>query len=262
VEIIPVIDLMHGIVVRGIGGRRDEYQPIVSKIVDSPRPLDVARAIRDHFGLERFYIADLDGLMGEIPHWETFGWLIADGFQLDIDMGVRDLDQARRLLRRGAAHLILSLESFPDPEDLPRWVAQLDPEKILFSLDLKAGAPITPSTNWPSDPLQIANLVANAGITQMIVLDLAHVGSNSGLGTLSLCRDIAQAHPNLSLITGGGIRSGHDLQSLHAEPLAGLLVASALHDGRITASDIRLFASSESGESPIPPKPSIDLPSP
>lgn len=244
-EIIPVIDLMHGHVVRGIGGRRDEYQPIVSKFTDSSRPLDVARAIRDRFGLERFYVADLDGLMGEIPHWETFGWLIADGFQLDIDMGVRELEQARRLLRRGVARVILSLESFPDPRELPHWVTQLGPEKLLFSLDLKNGSPLIAESSvatgdaWPTDPLAIVDRVASSGITQFIVLDLAHVGSNTGIGTLDLCRRISVAHPHLSLISGGGIRSISDLKSLQSEPLAGILIASSLHDGRISSAELR-----------------------
>ncbi len=240
-ELIPVIDLMHGLVVRGIGGRRDEYQPIVSSIVDSARPLDVARAIRDRFGLEHFYIADLDGLTGEIPNWDAFGWLIADGFQLDIDMGIRDIEQARRLLRRGGVRLILSLESFPDPNDLSRWVSQLGSEKLLFSLDLKAGSPMVSGDAWLRDPLKIVAQVVTAGITNLIVLDLAHVGLNSGVGTLDLCRDIMAQHPQLSLITGGGIRSGKDLKSLQNEPLAGLLIASALHDGRISSDEIRSF---------------------
>lgn len=240
-ELIPVIDLLHGLVVRGIGGRREEYQPIVSSIVDSARPLDVARAIRDRFGLDHLYIADLDGLTGEVPNWDAYGWLIADGFQLDIDMGIRDLEQARRLLRRGGARLILSLESFPDPKDLSRWVSQLGSEKLLFSLDLKAGIPMVAGDAWPNDPQKIVEQVVAAGITNLIVLDLAHVGSNSGVGTLDLCRRIMERHPQLSLITGGGIRSGEDLKSLQNEPLAGLLIASALHDGRITSQDVRTF---------------------
>lgn len=240
-ELIPVIDLMHGLVVRGIGGRRDEYQPIVSSIVDSARPLDVARAIRDRFGLDHFYIADLDGLTGEIPNWEAYGWLLADGFQLDIDMGVREIEQARRLLRRGASRVILSLESFADPKDLSRWVSQLGSERLLFSLDLKSGTPMVSSDAWPAEPEKIVEQVVSAGITNLIVLDLAHVGSNSGVGTLDLCRNIMEQYPHLSLITGGGVRSGEDLKSLENEPLAGLLIASALHDGRISADDVRTF---------------------
>lgn len=243
-EIIPVLDLMQGHVVRGIGGRRDEYQPIVSQLTDSSRPLDVARAIRDRFALDRFYVADLDSLQGEIPHWDAYGWLIADGFELEIDLGSQDIDQARRLLRRGTARVILSLESFAAPADLPRWVQELSPHNLVFSLDLKAGTPLTASGQWPTDPLQIAAHIAEAGIRNLIVLDLQHVGSQAGLGTLDLCRQIATAHPHFNITTGGGIRSDEDLQTLAREPIARLLVASALHDGTLTPAAIQRLSRS------------------
>jgi len=43
-RIIPVIDLMHGQVVRGIAGQRHTYQPIQSRLVASADPMAVARA--------------------------------------------------------------------------------------------------------------------------------------------------------------------------------------------------------------------------
>ena len=37
-RIIPVLDVLGGCVVRGVGGRRDEYRPIVSKLCNSREP--------------------------------------------------------------------------------------------------------------------------------------------------------------------------------------------------------------------------------
>ncbi len=42
-QIIPVIDLQHGMVVRAAGGRRHEYRPLVSKLADDAQPVTVAR---------------------------------------------------------------------------------------------------------------------------------------------------------------------------------------------------------------------------
>src|SRR4051794_1159067 len=44
-EIIPVIDLKDGTVVRARMGRRDQYQPIVTPLSPTSDPLDVARAL-------------------------------------------------------------------------------------------------------------------------------------------------------------------------------------------------------------------------
>ena len=61
--ILPVLDLKQGQVVRGIAGRREEYRPIVSKLTTSSRPLDVARAFREHFRFDELYVADLDAIV-------------------------------------------------------------------------------------------------------------------------------------------------------------------------------------------------------
>src|SRR3954451_24567824 len=45
-QIIPVLDIQGGIVVRAIGGRRSEYRPLVSRLTDSTEPLAVAHAMR------------------------------------------------------------------------------------------------------------------------------------------------------------------------------------------------------------------------
>ena len=42
-KILPVIDLMQGCVVRGIGGRREEYRPIESRLARDSRPVSVGR---------------------------------------------------------------------------------------------------------------------------------------------------------------------------------------------------------------------------
>jgi hypothetical protein len=43
-RILPVLDLMNGVVVRGVGGRRSEYRPVASRLAVSADPADVAAA--------------------------------------------------------------------------------------------------------------------------------------------------------------------------------------------------------------------------
>ena len=65
-DVFAVLDLMQGQVVRGIAGRRREYQPICSRLTPSAAPLDVACGFRDHFGLTNLYLADLDAIGGAV----------------------------------------------------------------------------------------------------------------------------------------------------------------------------------------------------
>jgi phosphoribosylformimino-5-aminoimidazole carboxamide ribotide isomerase len=73
----------------------------------------------------------------------------------------------------------------------------------------------------------------------MIVLDLADVGVSRGTGTLDLVRRLRSAHPQLELTAGGGVRGIDDLRQLADAGCDAALVASALHDGRITPDEVR-----------------------
>src|SRR5205814_967682 len=81
-----------GVVVRGVGGRRDEYRPVVSRLVDRPDPFSVARAFRDQLGLTRLYVADLDAILHQRPNRDVYRLLANEGFELMIDAGLRSVE--------------------------------------------------------------------------------------------------------------------------------------------------------------------------
>jgi phosphoribosylformimino-5-aminoimidazole carboxamide ribotide isomerase len=247
-QIIPVIDLLDGVVVRGVAGRRSEYRPIESRIVAGSDPIDVARAFREKLGLSQIYVADLDGILHARPHCELYRELSQEGFSLLVDAGVRALNDAAAVFTAGARATIAALETLPGPGHLRALCSEFGPERMIFSLDLTNGRPMVASDQWQSsDPLEIGSMAARAGIERMIVLDLSHVGVGSGVGTGELCRSLRQRHPKLRIITGGGVRDCDDLRALEPLGLEGVLVASALHNGAITASDIQVLRSKTSG---------------
>src|SRR5215470_8940340 len=86
--ILPVLDMMNGQIVRGVAGRREEYRPIVSKLIDSAEPLAVARAFRDQFGFTEFYLADLDAIQSGQAALDVYRCLQAEEFRLWIDAGI------------------------------------------------------------------------------------------------------------------------------------------------------------------------------
>jgi phosphoribosylformimino-5-aminoimidazole carboxamide ribotide isomerase len=238
-QILPVIDLLGGVVVRGVAGRRAEYRPIVSRLVDRPDPLDIARAFRGALGLDTLYIADLDAILDRCPNWDIYRSLAREGFSLWVDAGLRDVALARELLAAGAKAVIAGLETCSGPELLEALCAEVGAERVVFSLDLHAGRPLGELSRWgTADPHQIAARGVEAGIRRLIVLDLAHVGGNGGLATVEFCRRLRAAHPRLELITGGGVRDAGDLAAIGRSGIAGVLVASALHDGRLTRHDL------------------------
>jgi phosphoribosylformimino-5-aminoimidazole carboxamide ribotide isomerase len=235
-RIIPVIDIKESQVVRGIAGRRSEYRPVVSRLTHSTKPLDVAEAFRTQFGLTTIYLADLDAIAGAPPLLGTFRALQGRGFQVLVDAGMRDVSQVMVLADAGVQGVVLGLETIDGPDVLGQVCRQIGFERIFFSLDLKDGRPLGNLSAWTSpEPFAIAEQAIGLGIRRLILLDLARVGMGEGTGTEPLGRKLRSLYPNVEVIVGGGVRDAEDLRRLEKWGASGVLVASALHDGRLAS---------------------------
>jgi len=230
-RVIPVIDLMGGIVVRGIAGRRQEYRPLVTRLTTSVQPVDVARALAVHFGFREFYLADLDAIGGAEPDFEALDELAGMRLRLWIDAGVRDAPDALRIAGH-AETVVLGLETLAGPESLTNVCRILPAERLVFSLDLRSGQPLCDMSRWPTqNPAEIITIALEQGVKRILILDLARVGTAGGPGSLDLCK-WARSRPNcLEVSVGGGIRGAADLEQLKLAGADVALMASALHDG-------------------------------
>jgi phosphoribosylformimino-5-aminoimidazole carboxamide ribotide isomerase len=239
-RIIPVIDILNSVVVRGVAGQRSEYRPIESCLCDSAEPLAIANAFRNQFGLSTLYVADLDAILHAEPNFEIYETLKDDGFELLIDSGLRNAFDAEASLMAGASKVIAGLETWPSLATLEMMLHKFGPERVIFSLDLKNGRSIRKLDDVLSDdPVDIGCAVIECGIRELIVLDLASVGVASGPTTLEICKELKDFARKLKLITGGGVRSSADLATLREAGTDGVLVASSLHDGSITPDDLQ-----------------------
>ncbi len=237
-RIVPVLDIMGREVVRGVGGRREEYRPLRGKLTASSRPLEVAEALADRFGFREFYVADLDAILGGEPDWTLYAELRRRGFVLSVDAGVRRAADARRLADAGIDDLVVGLETLEGPNELAKMVREFG-TRLLFSLDLWAGRPLTASTAWPErDAETLADRAIELGVHRLLVLDLTRVGCAGGTGTRELCARLCASHPNLEIHAGGGVRHRDDLEELKRCGVQTVLVASALHDGRLSRADL------------------------
>ncbi len=240
-RILPVLDLQQGKVVRGVGGRRHEYRPIVSKWTRSTEPLALAEALRSAYGFHDFYLADLDAIAGQPPSWELFARLLARGFRIAVDAGIREEPDGQRLLEAGV-DCVVGLETLAGPDTLRALLILPCKDRLIFSLDLKDGEPLGNHACWrATDAWSIAEQVMEWGVQRLIVLDLARVGVGEGVGTEDLCRRIKRAQPQVELIAGGGVRGIEDLRRLEDCGVNQALVASALQDGRLRPEDASEF---------------------
>ena len=243
-RIIPVLDLKGGVVVRGVGGRRDDYRPIRSQLASDPSPASVAQAFHDA-GFDEMYIADLDSLAGQTPDFASLQAIAPYQRRLWIDAGLKsasELQALRTFLQpfRVECRPILALESLDHPHAIGNILDTSDVENAVFSLDLKDGVPQSNTAAWRamSIPEIVAAVVAQ-GIQTLILLDLSFVGESYGVGVIELCQQIRRTYSSLTLVSGGGVRSLDDVAALHQAGCDAVLVASALHDGRLTTNAVR-----------------------
>jgi phosphoribosylformimino-5-aminoimidazole carboxamide ribotide isomerase len=210
-ELIPVLDLMGGVVVHARRGQRAAYRPIETPLCPGADPLDIAGALLQLAPFRTLYVADLDAIRGTGGHGSVIAALEARFPALDIwvDAGTADVGGRR----------VVGSETLPDIEAAQ---AALVGEAIL-SLDHDADGALGP-----------AELHATAALwpQQVIVMTLARVGAGDGPDFARLAEVQGKAGGR-RIYAAGGVRGAEDLERLEAMGIAGVLLASALHDGRI-----------------------------
>jgi len=229
VRVVGVIDLKAGAAVRAVRGERERYRPVGD-------PLSLARRFRDALGLEELYVADLDAIGGGGGQDAIIAEL-ARGARVMVDAGVSEPERARALLGLGAHRVVVGTETLTDADALDRLLGE--PGAVVLSLDLRDGRVLSRDPRLAGLPaLDAVARLARAGLREVIVLDLARVGSGMG-PDVRLIAELHAAFPGLELLAGGGVRDAGDLRALADAGAAGALVATALHRGVIGRRELR-----------------------
>jgi phosphoribosylformimino-5-aminoimidazole carboxamide ribotide isomerase len=246
-KILPVIDLLGGQVVHAVRGDRSRYRPLQTQLIGGSDPCNLAGALRTEFGWQSIYVADLDAIQGRPPNRAQIDQLLASEYDLWLDAGLTSLADAVywSQIEVGGHRLrsiIVGLESLRSARELRSIVDGLGPERVVFSLDLRAGQPILGADDWdaPDTPM-LVHAIAAAGIRRWIVLDLASVGGSAGTPTLGICRYLRQQLADAQITSGGGVRDLTDLRQLQCSGCDYALVATAIYQGRLTKADLAPF---------------------
>ena len=238
-RIAGVIDLRLGRAVHARGGHRDRYEPVAraAGVAVHGEPLTLARAYAAN-GVRELYVADLDAIAGAPPQQAVVARLAAEGLPVMLDAGVSSVDAAARASAT-AEGVVVGLETLSSWSALERIADAIGPARTVFSLDLRDGIPlgrVVPGDGWPVPAIAARAVAAGAGT--VLVIDVAQVGLSTGPDVERL-RAIRAAIPGAALLAGGGVRHGDDLDRLAECGCDGALVATALHDGRLSKFEVR-----------------------
>jgi HisA/HisF family protein len=226
-QVIPVLDLKSRAVVRAQMGERERYRPIQTPLAPTSDPVDVARGLLSVHRFQTLYIADLDAIEGRGDNDAAIGQLRRAFPQLSlwVDNGIADHAGAVAWLGSRRDCLVLGSETQRDPA----LVGDLsDHPRVVLSLDFR-GVQFAGPTQLLDDP--------SVWPHRLIVMTLARVGSGTGPDTVRIAEVGARA-PGRSIYAAGGVRDASDLGALCQLGVAGALVATSLHDGRLSGADI------------------------
>jgi HisA/HisF family protein len=223
-DIIPVIDLKGGKAVHAAGGNRADYRPLATPLCPDGDPVTAAKGLLGVCPARMLYIADLDAIERQAVQRraiERLGAALPD-VALWIDNGSASPQDQLAL-----KHLRPVLGS----ESLTATPPYIPPQTVL-SLDFRGDRFLGPRSLldgpacWPQD---------------IIVMTLHRVGAGRGPDLRRLSDIIAMAGAGRRVYAAGGARNLADLHALVQTGAAGVLIASALHSGAITAPELASF---------------------
>lgn len=229
---------MSGKVVHAKHGLRGQYQPINSQLTPSSEPLAIVEALLKLYPFATLYIADVDAILGLGAHIEVIESISKTYPQLNLwlDNGIGQAN-ARALYMGNQVKAIVGSENIENLQDY-RAISYACHSQHILSVDFnQLGAMGIPELHetahyWPDE---------------VICMTLSKVGSGQGFDIERLKQ--LQAMNRLrkipsSLYAAGGLRDVNDIKSLAELSIKGVLVATALHHGKLSTGDIKQLATS------------------
>ncbi len=227
-QVIPVLDLMAGEVVRARRGDRASYRRLKSSLSPTSDPVAVVHGLLAVYPFPTLYVADLDAIQCNGDNTGALRRIRAEfpALQMWVDNGAADLAALDALIGADLGIPVIGSESQRDSKLIAQHRGS---RRVVLSLDFRGDAfqgpreILTEPALWPH---------------RIIVMTLGRVGSGDGpdLARLAEIRAIAGG---CEIYAAGGVRDAADLSALKAAGASGALIATALHERRILGTDLK-----------------------
>ncbi len=235
--IFPAIDLRRGQVVRLAQGRDD-----AATIYDDDPAQTAHRWQRE--GAEWLHVVNLDAAFGE-PSAVNLAALdrILTAVQIPVQYGggLRDLQSVETAIARGVARSVIGTGALTNPTLVSESVSRLGSERVVVGIDARDG--IVATHGWralSSIPvLDLANQMAERGVTRVVYTDIARDGMLKGIDAEGVARFARET--GLRVIASGGVAAARDVDRLREherEGIEGVIIGQALYSGAVSFKDV------------------------
>ncbi len=232
-DVYLAIDVKDGVVVRGKAGERREYCEVHKNSVIIDNRSDFGYVI-DRIKPKNVYVADLDAIERRGNNFDIFKKysnrckMIVDGGFTDANVVNTIMDEKRSMSNRSKLIPVLGTETFN-----LRNIGNVR-GKCIVSIDIKEKL-LDASKSFKSVE-NVLSYLNSFSVYAVIVLPIHSVGTYKHDFTLVEKALKISDHP---VITGGGISSISDMFRLKDMGVDGVLISSAIHDGRIDVEILR-----------------------
>jgi phosphoribosylformimino-5-aminoimidazole carboxamide ribotide isomerase len=230
----PAVDIRRGCAVRLVRGEFDR------ETVYDADPLDAARRWVDG-GARALHVVDLDGARTGAPANLHHIARITDAVDVPVEVGggLRDADAVARVLAAGADRVILGTAALRDPGFAKAMVARHGVDRIVVSVDARDGRVAAAGWTEQTDTRVAAALsqLREHGVRRFVFSCIERDGVLAGPDRTALGAACEVLGDEDEIVYSGGVSSIEDLVSLRAAglaPLRGVIVGTALFEGRLT----------------------------
>jgi phosphoribosylformimino-5-aminoimidazole carboxamide ribotide isomerase len=241
-KVIPVIDVLNSEAVHAIRGERESYKPLASKLFKTSNPLDILKVLASKYKFKDFYIADLDAIINDKPNIHLLNKILKfSDINIMIDLGVVDINDILYFSKLDINKLIIGLETVLNVEVIREALNIIGKNKLILSIDMYKEKVLTNAKRVKDkSPIEIAKIMEEIGVKELILLDLFRVGQKIG-GIPQQYLEI-QASFKGDIYVGGGIKDYKDILNYKNLNFAGVLIATALYDCTINIEKLSNFS--------------------
>lgn len=221
-QIIPVIDIRKGIVVHAQGGNRHAYPPLQSVLTDSNDVMQVMGDMLEWYPFQQFYIADLDAIETAVHRPEFYRTLCQQFANVEVwlDAGITSEIDIQLYSGIEGLKLVIGSETLTTLDLLDNAALH---QSMILSIDRRNGQVLGHQQLMQRDALWTQ---------KTIVMDLDVVGADNG-PSYDWLKSLMQKRQDIAWYAAGGVRNQADLETLQEIKAAGVLIASALHTGKL-----------------------------
>lgn len=241
-RILPCLDVKAGRVVKGIN---------FVNLQDAGDPVELAKAYNDA-GADELVFLDITATHEDRDIIVDVVYRTAEQvfIPLTVGGGISSLEMIKKLLRAGADKVSVNSAAVRDPEFVNRASDRFGNQCIVVAIDAKRRTdPSNPGwevyvrggrENTGLDAVEWATEVERRGAGELLVTSMDADGTQAGYD-LELTRTIAERVEIPVIASGGAGNTHHIYQAVTAGKAEAALLASLLHYGQLSISEIKTY---------------------